>query len=196
LELILADLAHLNEGNGLVAGCAAIDATMSDGRDCLDAFDIGDCMKRILLVSVIAVAFSGGFLAGQEKPDFSGTWKLATEAADMFTSPQLTVTNDAKTMTVTSTGQMGEFKTTYSLDGTEAKSPIEFNGNTIDRVTKTSWDGGKLLLTVTSNFNGQAFETKSVWSLAADGALLVEVTRPDFQGGGAPVTSKATYKKN
>ena len=114
----------------------------------------------------------------------------------MFTSPQLTVVKDGKTMTVTSTTQMGEFKTTYSLDGAETKSPIEFNGNTMDRVTKTSWDGNKLMLTVTSNFNGQAFETKSVWSLGADGALLVEVTRPDFQGGGAPVTSKATYKKN
>ena len=42
---------------------------------------------------------------------------------------------------------------------------------------------------------GQSFETKSVWSLSADGTLLVEVTRPDFQGGGAPITTKAAYKK-
>jgi hypothetical protein len=63
----------------------------------------------------------------------------------MFTSPQLTVSEEGKTMIVTSATQMGDFKTTYSLDGTEAKSPIEFNGNTLDRVTKTAWDGGKLL---------------------------------------------------
>ena len=66
----------------------------------------------------------------------------------------------------------------------------------IDRVTKTAWDGNKLVVTVTANFGGQAFETKSIWSIGADGALLIEMTRPDFQGGGAPVTTKTTYKKS
>jgi hypothetical protein len=33
-------------------------------------------------------------------------------------------------------------------------------------------------------------------SLDPSGTLLVESTRPDFQGGGAPVTTKSTYKKN
>ena len=153
-------------------------------------------MKRVLCQVFICVALTGAILAGQEKPSFVGTWKLSADAApDMFTSPQLTVAEEGKTMTVTNASQMGEFKTTYSLDGTEAKSPIDFNGTTIERVTKTAWDGSKLLLTITSNFNGQSFETKQVWSLGADGTLTVEVTRPDFQGGGAPVTTKATYKK-
>ena len=154
-------------------------------------------MKRLVSLFVVAVAVSSAFLAAQDKPTFAGTWKLSPDAApDMFTSPQLTISEEGKALTVTSATQMGDFKTTYNLDGTEAKSPLEFNGNTIDRVTKTAWDGGKLVLTVTSNFNGQSFETKSVWSLAADGALLVELTRPDFQGGGGPVVTKATYKKN
>lgn len=173
-------------------------ATMSSKRDRLaNIQEMGNFMKRVLSLVVVCIAVAGGTLVtGQEKPNFSGTWKLASEAADMFISPQLTVTQDGKTMTVTNTSQMGEFKTTYSLDGTETKSPIDFNGNTIDRVTKTAWDGGKLLLTVTSNFDGQSFESKSVWSLGADGTLQIEVTRPDFQGGGGPVTTKASYKKS
>jgi hypothetical protein len=32
--------------------------------------------------------------------------------------------------------------------------------------------------------------------LRPEGNLLVEVTHPDFQGGGGPVTSKVTYKKS
>jgi hypothetical protein len=32
-------------------------------------------------------------------------------------------------------------------------------------------------------------------SLDASGNLVVVSTRPDFQDGGAPVTTKATYKK-
>jgi hypothetical protein len=33
-------------------------------------------------------------------------------------------------------------------------------------------------------------------SIDAAGNLLVESTRPDFQGGGGPITTKMTYKKN
>jgi hypothetical protein len=153
-------------------------------------------MKRSLVLALACVALVGAAVAAQEKPSFVGTWKLPADAApDMFNPPQLVVAQDGKTMTVTSVSQMGELKTNYSLDGAEAKSPIEFNGTTFDRVTKTAWDGGKLLLTVTANFNGQSFETKAVWSLGADGSLLVETTRPDFQSGGAPVTTRVTYKK-
>ena len=57
-------------------------------------------------------------------------------------------------------------------------------------------DGSKLVLTTIANFQGQSFETKQVWTLGADGTLTVEATRPDFQGGGAPVTTKAVYKKS
>ena len=39
-------------------------------------------------------------------------------------------------------------------------------------------------------------EFKSAWSLTADGALATETTFPDFQGGGPPITLKATYKKS
>jgi|SwirhirootsSR2_FD_contig_31_14766610_length_729_multi_2_in_0_out_0_2 hypothetical protein len=166
-------------------------------RDLLASIQrMGNLMKRVLSLVVLSVTVAGALVAGQEKPNFSGTWKLSTEAADMFTPPQLTVTQDVKTMTVTSTSQMGEFKTLYSLDGTETKSPLDFNGTTIERVTKTTWDGNKLVLTITSNFDGQSFESKAVWALGTDGTLQIDLTRPDFQGGGGPVTTKASYKKS
>lgn len=152
-------------------------------------------MKRASTVLVAALALTSSVLTAQDKPSFAGTWKLTSEAADQMTAPQMTVTQDAKTMVVTASTQMGEIKTNYNLDGTEAKSPVEFNGQSFDRVTKTAWDGAKLKMTVTIDFNGQTFETKATWALNPDGTLLVETTRPDFQGGGAPVTSKATYKK-
>jgi hypothetical protein len=149
----------------------------------------------LVRIAVVSVLFGGVAAAAQEKPNFAGTWKLASEAGDPFTSPQLVVGQNAKTLTVTSTSQMGEIKTTYNLDGTEARSPLDFNGTTIDRVTKAAWSGSKLVLTAISEFNGQSFEVKSTWTLNADGTLLSETTRPDFQGGGAPTTTKATYKK-
>jgi len=151
-------------------------------------------MRRTSSLFIAVVLLVTG-AAAQEKPSFSGTWKLAGDASDPFTAPQMTVAQDTKTMTVTASTQMGEIKTPYNLDGTETRAPMDFNGTTFDRVTKAAWNGSKLVLTVKSEFNGQSFETKATWSLNADGSLLVETTRPDFQGGGTPVTGKATYKK-
>jgi hypothetical protein len=46
------------------------------------------------------------------------------------------------------------------------------------------------------DFQGTPVETSLVLSLDPTGNLVVESTRPDFQGGGAPVTTKLTYKKS
>lgn len=153
-------------------------------------------MTRSLSAVIVCVALVGATASAQEKPNFVGTWKLADAAtADMFTPTQITVAQDATVLTIATTGQMGEFKTTYNVDGTEGRSPLDFNGTTIDRMTKMAWDGNKLVLTSMSEMNGQTAEFKSVWSLTPDGTLATETTFPDFQGGGAPITAKANYKK-
>ena len=65
-------------------------------------------------------------LAGQDKPSFVGTWKLFDPAApEMFTPTVMTVVQDATALTVTTTSQMGQFKTSYRLDGSEAPSPTQ-----------------------------------------------------------------------
>ena len=154
-------------------------------------------MTRALSVMFICLALFGAPLAGQDKPSFAGTWKLTDPATpEVFTPSVMTVVQDATALTVTTTSQMGEFKTSYKLDGSEAPSPLDFNGMTIDRMTKLVWEGNKLLLITTPKMEGQSLEFKSVWSLTADGALATETTFPDFQGGGAPITTKATYKKS
>jgi outer membrane protein assembly factor BamB len=153
-------------------------------------------MKRLSIASAVLVVSLIAGLAAQAKPSFTGSWKLSSDpGGDAFISPTMAVAQDEKLLTVTTTGQFGELKTTYNVDGTEGKSPLDFNGNTMDRTSKLAWDGDKMVLTTTSDFGGQSFEVKQVWSLAADGSLLIESTRPDFQGGG-PVTTKATYKKS
>ena len=154
-------------------------------------------MTRTLSALFACVALLGAPLAAQDKPVLAGTWKLAEPAApDPFTPTVMTVVQDATALTVTTTSQMGEFKTSYKLDGSEAPSPMEFQGMTIDRMTKLVWEGNKLLLTTSSRMEAQSIEFKSAWSLTADGALATETTVPDFQGGGAPIIVKATYKKS
>jgi hypothetical protein len=154
-------------------------------------------MNRGLYTLFACLALISGPLAAQDKPSFAGTWKLSDPVtADAFTPTVMTVVQDTTALTVTTTSQMGEFRTSYKLDGSEAPSPINFNGMTIDRMTKLVWEGRRLLLITTSKAEGQTLEFKSAWSLTADGALATETTFPDFQGGGAPITLKATYKKS
>ena len=151
---------------------------------------------RSILSILLALAAFSAVAAAQDKPTFAGTWKLTDPAQpEMFTPSQLVITQNATELTITSTGQMGEFKTTFKLDGTPGRSPLDFNGQTIDRQTKATWTGSKLALSTASEMGGQTIEFKNVLSLTADGALLYESTFPDFQGGGGPVTTKATYKK-
>jgi hypothetical protein len=153
-------------------------------------------MTRTLVALAACVAVLGAS-AGQDTSSFAGTWKLVDPATpDQFTPTMMTVVQDATAMTVTTTSQFGEFKTSYKLDGSEAPSPMDFNGMTIDRMTKLTRDANKLVLMTTSKMEGQSIEFKSVWSLSADGTLATETTVPDFQGGGAPTTMKAAYKKN
>ena len=152
-------------------------------------------MMRFRSTLLAVLVLTAASAAAQDKPNFVGTWKLADPAPDQFTATQIVVSQDATLLTVVTTSQMGEFKTTYKLDGTEGRSPLEFNGTTIDRATKATWNENKLTLWTGSEMNGQAFEFKSVVSLGPDGSMIVESTFPDFQGGGAPLHAKATYKK-
>lgn len=152
-------------------------------------------MTRILAL-LAAVALTAATGAAQDKPNFAGTWKLSDPAQpDMFMASQIVVSQDATLLTVVVTGQMGEFKTTYKLDGSAGQSPLDFQGTTIERTTKMTWNDNKLTLSSTSDMNGQSVEFKSVVSAGPDGTMVVESTFPDFQGGGGPITQKAIYKK-
>jgi hypothetical protein len=90
---------------------------------------------------------------------------------------------------------MGEFTTTYKLDGSESKSTLNFQGNAMEQVSTAKWDGTTLKIDTKMNVQGQDVQLAYALSLDATGNLILESTRPDFQGGGAPVTTKVTYKK-
>ena len=90
---------------------------------------------------------------------------------------------------------MGEVTSVYKLDGSESKNTLNFQGNVIDQLSKAKWDGGTLRVDTSMSFDGNPVNVTMALSLDVSGNLVVVSTRPDFQGGGAPVTTKATYKK-
>ena len=148
------------------------------------------------LTLVLGMLLSVATLA--QTPNFAGKWAVVPDPSAQ--SPgglglSAVIKQDATTLTVTRTTQMGEVTSVYKLDGSESKNTLNFQGNSIDQISKAKWDGGTLKVDTSMSFDGNAVNLTMALSLDASGNLVVVSTRPDFQGGGAPVTTKTSYKK-
>ena len=156
--------------------------------------------RRILTATLMAILASAA-IAAQARPDFSGKWTLVPDPAAGGrggfggVGQSATITQDATSLTITRSTQMGEFTSTYRLDGSESRNTLNFQGNAIEQLSKTSWDGDRLIVNTSMSFDGNPVEVSMKMWLDEAGTLNVESTRPDFQGGGAPVTTRNTYKK-
>ena len=152
--------------------------------------------SRAALTLAFGILLSAATLA--QAPNFAGTWTMVADpAAQGFggLGESAVITQDATTLTIVRTTQMGEVTSVYKLDGSESKNTLNVQGNAIDQVSKTKWDGGTLHVDTSMNFDGNQVNVTMAMSLDASGNLVVVSTRPDFQGGGAPVTTKTSYKK-
>lgn len=165
-------------------------------------------MRRAVLLATAALVVAGtASLNAQAKPNFAGKW---TMVQDPNAAPpaggrggrggfgglgqEFTATQDDKTLTITRTTQNGEIKSVYNLDGSDSKNTMSMGGNDVEQLSKAVWDGGKLTITTTMNFNGNSRETKMSLSLDASGNLVVESTSPG-RNGGEPTVRTTTYKK-
>ncbi len=143
-------------------------------------------MKKIIaygsMIFVLAMAVVSVSAAAT---DFSGTWKLDAPKSTLPQGPggnapgdvQLTVKQDAKTLTATRKTERGETTTTYNLDGSESKS--EMTGRMTGTSThKTKWNGDGKILEINTvsklSMQGQEFEItgQSHWELMDGGKTL------------------------
>src|SRR5262245_10567484 len=168
--------------------------------------------KKMLAVLVVLVATA---TYAQTTPDFSGRWVIPTESgrggrgtrgsAGSGWGSDITITQDQKNLTLQyvffGPGDMQPpIKFVYALDGSETKNRVMMGRGMEERVSKTAWDGSKLVITTVFAFpdpvTGQATTTemKQVLSLETPSTLLVETTRSAFAGG-ASVITKTTYTK-
>jgi len=152
---------------------------------------------HVALTLVFSLVLS--MAASAQSPNFAGKWTLVPDPAAQGgfggLGESAIIKQDATTLTLTRTTQMGELTSVYKLDGSESKNTLSFQGNSIDQISKVKWDGGTLHVDTSMNFDGNQVSVTMAMSLDAAGNLVVVSTRPDFQGGGAPVTTKTSYKK-
>ncbi len=110
----------------------------------------------------------------QTKTDFSGNWKLNVAKSDFGQMPPPDSRSDAVEQseglikdTVTSSGQQGNVTYTLLLktDGTE--STVNAAGR--DLHVSATWDGPALVETIKLDYEGNAVNIKSNWTLSPDG---------------------------
>ncbi len=168
-----------------------------------------------------------GVLAGsaqaQDKPNFSGTWKLDPSQSQMgggmggraggggggaggggarqgagMAAQEVTITQDGTTLRMTMT-VMGEARTlTYAIGGGPSTNAAALGRIGGESVTTTTWDGNKLVTSGTTNVTtpqgAMSIQMREVRTLSADGkTMTVETTRTTQMGEN---TTKMVYTKS
>jgi hypothetical protein len=128
----------------------------------------------------------------QARPDFSGTWTLDPASASaaggrgINPPPQLTITQDDNTLTMSWT-QEGTTRTeTLNLDGSESTRPA-------GSVQKATWEANRIVVVIRQTLGGNVIEQRRVLSMDG-GNLVIELAMPDVQGGD-PTVARVVYKK-
>ena len=157
-------------------------------------------MRRLCrLPLLLAAACSSAVLA--QTPDFSGRWTLVPDPAAAGggtgggLGQSVVIRQDAASLTIVRTTPAGEITSILKLDGSESKNIANIQGSAIEQLSKARWDGATLRIETTMAVDGNSIQISSAFSLDASGNLVVVSTRPDFQGGSTPITTKNTYKK-
>jgi autotransporter translocation and assembly factor TamB len=147
----------------------------------------------LLAIVTAGVAFTA---AGQDHPNFTGTWKMNATKSDPGgfgpTSRTDVITQDGSNLTdkVTSSARTGDsnYTAAFTINGTKITVPADspqakIGMLTVEDVTAT-WDGASLVVTVNANVNGQ-FEltNKDTYTLSADGKTMTIAGHASTQMG-------------
>src|SRR5687767_992548 len=111
--------------------------------------------KNALIAGALSLVFAASIAQAQDKPNFSGSWTLVADpnapapgrGGGGGLGQAATLTQDAKTLTITRTTQNGEVKTVFNLDGSESKNMMMGRGGQTEQVSKAAWEGTTLVVT-------------------------------------------------
>ena len=161
-------------------------------KNVLCLFQVVSLTVALFLIAPLMIHAQAG------KVNFSGTWVLNAEKSTIPESGgqrmgggEMTITQDASTLTQSRTGQDGTTRETkYILDG---KENINTTGRGEIKYTATwSADGKNLTLVTKMSFDGNERTSAAVWSLKDEKTLSIENTR---QGQNGEVKTTMVYDK-
>lgn len=155
--------------------------------------------QRNRLLSILSLTLAALLVTAlaEDKPNFSGEWKLNVAKSDLGSMPAVSRTDKIEhkepNLKVTSTQENQNGKVTadvkYTTDGKESTN--EIRGNAVKSTAK--WEGNVLAITSKANFNGNDITINDKWSLSKDGKTLT-VNR-QFEGPQGKFDHKIVLEK-
>jgi YD repeat-containing protein len=160
-------------------------------------------LTALLSTAALALCTASGALA-QNRPDFSGTWTLDPASAPVAPAEppqQLTLTQDANTLTMSWTQEGRKTTETLNLDGSESKTPTRGGG--VDGQPRTGWITQKAtweanrIVVVEGHKSGEfEAELRRVFSMDGDKLVFeVEVIKPKPPDGN-PSVMRVVYRRS
>jgi len=148
-----------------------------------------------------AVTLLGAANLSAQTVNFSGTWTPVVDpnapAGRGGGNGPMTITMDAKTMTITRTTQAGEQKTVYNLDGSDSKNTMMGRGGAATEViSKAKLDGGKVIVSTTRDFNGTSTTTTDTYWLDGGKLMRSSLSNQPARDGSPPVARVTTFTKS
>jgi hypothetical protein len=164
-------------------------------------------MNALVVHGALIVVLTSGYAAGQERPDFSGTWTAVAEPVAATGKPvppafgqQFTIIQKGQTLTLMRTFSAGPATINYVLDGSETTSRMPGRLCEPDSAAtwSASWDGNAVALAMVGAVppNGKPIkmDVKSMLRLESADTLRVEMTAR-VAGQTEPRTTTTVYKR-
>ena len=149
-------------------------------------------MPKVTRLVVAALALTIG-VGAQQKPNFSGRWVVVSPKEGAGQEQVITQTD--KTLTTQHAAEGPAHKMTYQLDGVERRLALPSHGSEITILAKAWWDADRIVITSNASYpNGMKTQSREVWSLDAQGQLIVDTSDTGPGGEKGPVI-KIIYSK-
>ena len=149
-------------------------------------------MKRFLAgVLAAALIVAGAPLRAQQKPDFSGNWKInqvksnfgPVPAPDTFTR-KIVQTETSITIDEVQSSPLGEQQTSRKMTTDGKESTFDVNGGEVKATA--NWEGSTLVAITKVDVLGMTYNDRM--SLSPDGKTLTSVVKLDTPQGALDIT--------
>jgi hypothetical protein len=145
-------------------------------------------MRRLALL-VTATLVLGTVAVAQKKPDFSGRWII--DPPSKAAGQETTVKQDDKALTMSAAGRR---ELTHQLDGSEQRTVIPMRGGEVVMLSRAVWEGSTIVITTSTSYpNNMKTVSKEIWSIDAQGRLVIDFT--ETAEGQPPRVVKVTHSR-
>ena len=147
-------------------------------------------IRQLVCLSLFLTA-AAALVQAQQKPDFSGTWKLNVVKSDYGVIPGPSSRTDVimqkepgVTVHVTAEGDQGkmDYTVNYATDGKEVTNKV----GDFESKSTAKWEGNNLVVNSKFKFNDMDVTGVATWTLSADSKTLnINVTYTSEMGEAA-----------